>query len=175
MILGHPLNPDEWLKIKDMPEIPPYLEEIEIYTTMDRTLRGDLPKDTHLIEQDPEAALLGNDTEIPDDEADPDDDIFDLITQGKLLDQLKELHSIDGLPENVTLKEVPSLHDKMIADRLLPDLMIDDDVLLDVVVPREPLPLVDAGHRADVHPDNILPPGTRRRVHFEIKKFMSRL
>ena len=54
-------------------------------------------------------------------------------------------------------------------------LMIDDDVLPDVVVPREPLPLVDTGHHADVHPDNILPPGTRRRVHFEIKKFMSRL
>jgi hypothetical protein len=168
MILGHPLDPDEWLKIKDMPGLPPYLEEIEIYTGMDRTLRGNLPNDTHLIEQDPEAAILENNTEIPENEADPDDDIFELITQGKLLDQLKELHNIDGLPADVTLNEIPKLHEKMIADRVLPDLMLDDDVLPDVVAPREPLPLVDTGHGADVHPDNILPPGTRRRVQFDV-------
>ena len=177
MVLGHPLDPDEWVKIKDTGIIPEYLEDIELYTEMDRVTRGALPKDTHLLEQDQDP--MDNDTVHPGEEPDPDDDIFDQIKEGKLLDQLHELHNVQGLRPDTQLKDIPGLHKNLLVDQgNQPGQLIADinnapdfdeyDVGEVVGSPPSSPPAVVAGHGADVHPDNILPAGEKRRVRFRL-------
>ena len=176
-MLGDPLDPEKWENIKDSGQVPEYLKDIEIYTEKDRVTRQKLPVDTHLIETQKQNNQSNN-TESTGDEADLDeDDIFEEISQGELLTQLRELHN-NGLlnRENIELREVPVIHREMINNpeirginpaQIIDDVLPteEDDEVGEVVEERDQV-VVD--HRGDVHEDNILPEGARRRVRFRI-------
>jgi hypothetical protein len=174
LVLGHPINPELWETIAREGKVPEYLQDINLYEKPDRMLRGQLPIDTHLLETVPEP--LDINTVNPLDETETDDDIFDQMEEGHLLNQLRELHRDGDLnDDNLTLRQIPDYYQTIqnnivqpgrldIIDDVLPDDVDEDDpVDVDRVVRPE-----DDGHHADVHPSNILPEGTRRSVRFNL-------
>jgi len=95
LILGEEFGPDDFDKIKDSGVVPLYLADIEIDADTERTLRGNLPTDTHLILEETKE---GKSSETPPLEID-DESILHELNDSTLLRQITELHSAEKLTE----------------------------------------------------------------------------
>jgi Reverse transcriptase (RNA-dependent DNA polymerase)/RNase H-like domain found in reverse transcriptase/Integrase zinc binding domain/Integrase core domain len=85
LILGGPLDPDNWQELVNKDKIPDYLKDYELDFEPANITRSKIAKDTHLVEtQD----LDGNGL---------DDEDEDWSRLDPVISDLKELHSINGL------------------------------------------------------------------------------
>ena len=96
MILGSPMTPDIWDKIKDSDTVPAYLNNINIDFDDAQRLRGHLPDDSHVSEQDLAADVIANDEE--------DNEIFLDLSSG-FVDKLAYLHNTQNLTPDMNLKK----------------------------------------------------------------------
>jgi hypothetical protein len=87
LALGGPLDKDNWDEVLTKGNIPDYFKEYELDFEPANTLRGQLPEDTHLLQQENQE-LGGNQL---------DDDDEDWTRLDPVVSDLKELHDIGQL------------------------------------------------------------------------------
>jgi hypothetical protein len=96
-------NEDNWEQVFINKEIPQYFLDIPPDVEVGPVLRNQLPKDSHLIEQ-----------ELPKDVSIEQVDKEDIDLDSKIITQLNELHSHEKLiSPNIKLNDIPSLHKKL--------------------------------------------------------------
>ena len=151
MILGSPMTPEIWDKIKDSDTVPAYLNNIDIDFDDAQRLRGHLPDASHVLEQDLTADVIADEEE--------DNEIFSDLSSG-FVEKLAYLNNTQNLTADMNLNKVTPLLDKVFketgANNLVPPSIL---VSLAMELPRATLD--DAG---GINVANILP--NRLRVRF---------
>jgi hypothetical protein len=165
IILGEEINPELWETLKNSDILPVYLEQINTSTNMDRLMRGHvLPCDTHLLEQDAAELVQGGGGDEKEDQLEAEIDNFFIDTlESDLVEKLNVLHTNEQLTNpDLSFTQIPNEYEnfKNGVGTTLPPL---DDMDEENYIP----PLTANHNLADLHIDNILPAGTRRRVRFE--------
>ena len=151
MILGSPMTPDIWDKIKDSDTVPAYLNHIDIDFDNAQRLRGHLPDDSHVLELDLTADV------IADEEG--DNEIFSDLSSG-FVEKLAYLHNTQNLTADINLSKVTPLFDKVSKEpgaKILVPLSI-------LVSPATELPRATLDDAGGINVANILP--NRLRVRF---------
>jgi hypothetical protein len=178
-LLGDTFNSDNWDQILTNKEIPQYFLDVAPDVEVGPVLRNQIPKDTHLIEQEMRSDVSVN----TNDENDEDVDL-----ESNLMVQLNDLHKHEKLSSpNITLKDIPNLHNKLRKELLEAELneSLDtgplreqDNVLIapsttDIIESTSEI-AQDAQEtgplNADILLSNILPKGSKR-VRFAFPKF----
>ena len=98
------MTPDIWDKIKDSDTVPAYLNHIDIDFDDDQRLRGHLPDDSHVLEQDLTADVIADEEE--------DNEIFSDLNSG-FVEKLAYLHNTQNLTADMNLNKVTPLFDKV--------------------------------------------------------------
>ena len=156
LILGEEFGPDDFDKIKDSGVVPLYLADIEIDADTERTLRGNLPTDTHLILEETKE---GKSSETPPLEID-DESILHELNDSTLLRQITELHSAEKLTEaNLSIKDINRLHKSHETDL---NCDAEDEDLEEEPFNGAPSPKPTRIDPGGVNTRNILPEGTKR-------------
>ena len=102
-LLGDVFNEDNWEQVLVNKEIPQYFLDIPPDVEVGPVLRNQLPKDSHLIEQ--ELPKRVNIEQVEEEDIDFDSEI---------VTQLNELHSHEKLiSPNIKLNDIPNLHNKL--------------------------------------------------------------
>jgi hypothetical protein len=177
-LLGDVFNEDNWEQVFVNKEIPQYFLDIPPDVEVGPILRNQLPKDSHLIEQELPK-------EISIEQVEEEDIDFD----SEIVTQLNELHSHEKLiSPNIKLNDIPSLHKKL-QDEILEselnetlDTVPLNEVREDNAVGSSENEIVDSTDtininsqetsplNADILISNILPKGSKR-VCFAFPKF----
>jgi hypothetical protein len=178
-LLGDVFNEDNWEQVFVNKEIPQYFLDIPPDVEVGPVLRNQLPKDSHLIEQE---LPKGVDIEQVEEE--------DIDFDGEIVIQLNNLHSHEKLTSpNIKLHDIPSLHKKL-QDEILESELNEtlDTVPLNkerenIAVETPENEIVDYTKNkidinsqetgplnADILISNILPKGSKR-VRFAFPKF----
>ena len=152
LILGGPMNEKIWNQLKDTGQIPAYLNDITLEFQEDRQLRGYIPNDTHLLEKSDAEGDAREYLAVPEshpvlllDEIE-DETVLEAL-KDKCMDTLRNMHTNQELTdENLSLNTIEK---RMISDSSVP----------------EP---VRTRVMSSLDPQNILPEGTRQRVHFNV-------
>jgi hypothetical protein len=179
VLLGDAFNEDNWEQVFVNKEIPQYFLDIPPDVEVGPVLRNQLPKDSHLIEQE---LPTGVSIEQVEEE--------DIDLDSEIVTQLNYLHSHEKLiSPNIKLNDIPSLHKKLKEELLESEL----DETLDTVPLNEERDnivleateneIVDSTKNtidinsqetgplnADILISNILPKGSKR-VRFAFPKF----
>jgi hypothetical protein len=178
-LLGDVFNEDNWEQVFVNKEIPQYFLDIPPDVEVGPVLRNQLPKDSHLIEQELPKGV--NIERVEEEDIDLDDEI---------VIQLNNLHSHEKLTSpNIKLHDIPSLHKKL-QDEILESELNEtlDTVPLNeerenIAVETPENEIVDSTKNtininsqetgplnADILISNILPKGSKR-VRFAFPKF----
>jgi hypothetical protein len=191
MIMGDELDEEGWNKIRETGIIPLYLQDIEIQAELGRMTRGNVPKDTHMVQNGDNAPSEKND-ENPDPNPDPlddDTDELDELLSDVTYKNIQDLHKRGLLTEpNVTLKDIPRLiknyegmdnNLRTDPDTFDADLSAPIGEFIDDAVPKvrngggvrlEGAPRRTVEDPGGVSQDNILPSRLRRKVRFNLPK-----
>ena len=150
MILGSPMTPDIWDKIKDSDTVPAYLNNIDIDFGNAQRLRGHLPDDSHVLEHDLTADVITDEEE--------DNEIFLDLSSG-FVDKLAYLHNTQNLTADLNLNKITPLFDKV---SKAPDaqILMPPSIL---VSPATELPRATLDDAGGVNVANILPNHLRVR------------
>jgi hypothetical protein len=178
-LLGDVFNEENWEQIFVNKEIPQYFLDIPPDVEVGPVLRNQLPKDSHLIEQ-----------ELPKEVSIEQVEEEDIDFDSEIVTQLNDLHSHEKLiSPNIKLNDIPSLHKKLQEEILESELNetldtvplneerenIADDSLENEIAnsTRDTIGInsQEAGPlNADILISNILPKGSKR-VRFAFPKF----
>ena len=168
--MGEPFDENQWDKVMSNTLIPEYFLDIESIVREPPLLRGEIPTDSHLLEQDK--------TEQEEDQE--DDDELDL--DNDFVTKLNTLHEFSRLGSpNITINDVPGLFATLQENNLSNDADELANFEQNVIPPEpqnenmevgtmnalpRPLPLINPSH-AEISISNILPEG-QRRVRFNL-------
>ncbi len=160
--LGGEFTESTWNEIRKNKQVSNYLQDTELQHEPQIVTRQRLPSDTHALEQGgPEQ----NDTEI----ALEDTTLINDLEETEVLEHLKALHKKTLLtaPE-LSLSDINRLYRDSVSDEdptqianELPELEENTGDIEKSIQPSK-------NNFAEVHPDNILPEGTKRHVRFNL-------
>ncbi len=161
IVLGGEFNEKTWEEIKINENVPEYLKDTKIQHEPQIVTRQRLAEDTHALEQDGP----GHTNSEP---ALEDTTLINDLEESEVLEHLKALHEKTLLTEpDISLSDVNRLYRESVNDNVptlvaneLPD--IEDSVEKEVHTTNK--------NFAKVHPDNILPEGTKRHVRFNLPR-----
>jgi glutaredoxin-related protein len=173
-VLGETFSEKIWEEISKNKEIPNYFLNLESGQEVGPILRGKLPEDTHLLEQD--VSINFKDTAQDEESLDFESDV---------MNHLGELHKHTKLlSPNISLKDVPGLYRSLQEELLEKDIegIIENEPVLEVnsrdtipisqndSVPEAPEVTPSSNLNAEILIENILPKGSKR-VRFNFPKF----
>jgi hypothetical protein len=172
-ILGEPFNEQTWDEISKNKEIPNYFLNLDTGQEVGPILRGQIPEDTHLLEQSFSANL----------EPGPEEESFDL--ESDVMTKLGELHKNSKLlSPNINLKDVPNLYKELreeLLEKDIEDISENEPILQansrDIIPNSQNDSIPDTNEEtptnnlnAEILIENILPKGSKR-VRFNFPKF----
>jgi hypothetical protein len=159
LVLGGEFNEKTWEEMETNEKVSEYLKDTEIQHEPQIVTRQRLAEDTHALEQ---GGPGQNDTEPALD----DSTLINDLEETEILEHLKALHEKTLLTEpDISLRDINRLYRDSVNDETptlitneLPD--IEESVEEEVITANK--------NFARVHPDNILPEGTKRHVRFNL-------
>ena len=172
-ILGEPFDEQTWDEISKNKEIPNYFLNLDTGQEVGPILRGQIPEDTHLLEQSFSANL----------EPGPEEESFDL--ESDVMTKLGELHKNSKLlSPNINLKDVPNLYTELreeLLEKDIEDISENEPILQansrDIIPNSQNDSIPDTNEEtptnnlnAEILIENILPKGSKR-VRFNFPKF----
>jgi hypothetical protein len=159
LALGGEFTEKTWNEIQTNEKVSEYLKDTELQHEPQIVTRQRLAKDTHALEQEGPGQ---NDTET----ALEDTTLINDLEETEVLEHLKALHEKTLLTEpEISLRDVNRLYRDSIGDEN-PTLIANELPDLEENVEKEVQPANK--NFAHVHPDNILPEGTKRHVRFNL-------
>jgi hypothetical protein len=159
LVLGGEFNEKTWEEIQTNETVSEYLKDTEIQHEPQIVTRQRLAEDTHAVEQDGPGQ---NDTEPALD----DTTLINDLEETEVLEHLKALHEKTLLTEpDISLRDINRLYRDSVDDET-PTLIANELPDIEENVEEE----VHTANKnfARVHPDNILPEGTKRHVRFNL-------
>ncbi len=162
IVLGVEFTENTWNEIRRNEQVNDYLQDIELQHEPQIVTRQRLASDTHALEQ---GGPGQNDMEI----ALEDTTLINDLEETEVLEHLKALHEKTLLTEpELSLSDINRLYRNSISDEdptqianELPELEENMGNMEKEIQPSE-------NNFAEVHPDNILPEGTKRHVRFNL-------
>jgi hypothetical protein len=160
--LGGEFTENTWNEIRNNKQVHDYLQDTELQHEPQIVTRQRLATDTHALEQ-------GGPEQIDTGTVLDDTTLINDLEETELLEQLKTLHENTLLtaPE-LSISEVNRLYRDAINDEEptqiadeLPEFEENTEIREMEIIPSK-------NNFAEVHPDNILPEGTRRHVRFKL-------
>jgi hypothetical protein len=178
LIIGDTLNTERWEQIKESGIMPEYLHDIDLFEDKPMITRGTIPLDTHLMEQTSEIEKdrLERQDRIDLDIDEEINNLRDTINSDTLV-QLKGLHTAGKLiDDSITLEKISQLYNDMNLVSLNEDALLDElPEINEMEAEQKPeSPQIKVDHQGDVHTDNILPLGTKRRIRFNLPALVQR-
>jgi hypothetical protein len=159
LALGGEFTVKTWDEIQTNERVCEYLKDTELQHEPQIVTRQRLASDTHVLEQEGPGQ---NDTGT----ALEDTTLINDLEETEVLDHLKALHEKTLLTEpEISLRDVNRLYRDSIGDEI-PTLIADELPDLKENVEKTVQPANK--NFAEVHPDNILPEGTKRHVRFNL-------
>ncbi len=160
--LGGEFTENAWNEIKNNKLVHDYLHDTEIQQEPQIVTRQRLAMDTHALERggpgqhDTKTAL--DDTTLIND-----------LEETELLEHLKTLHekTLLTVPE-ISLSDINRLYRESVSDEIPTNIADELPELEENTESREIESTPSKSNIAEVHPDNILPEGTRRHVRFNL-------
>jgi hypothetical protein len=160
--LGGEFTENTWNEIKNDKRVHDYLQDTEIQQEPQIVTRQRLAMDTHALEQGEPGQ---NDTMTAPEDA----TLINDLEETELLEHLKTLHEKTLLTApDLSLSDINRIFRESVSDEVptnvaneLPDLEEHTEI-------REKENTPNRNNIAEVHPDNILPEGTRRHVRFNL-------
>jgi hypothetical protein len=157
--LGGEFTVNTWNEIRKNKQVCDYLQDTELQHEPQIVTRQRLASDTHALEQ---GGTEQNDTEI----ALEDTALINDLEETEVLEHLKALHEKTLLTEpEISLRDINRLYRDSISDEY-PTQIANELPEFEDNVEKEIQP--SKNNFAEVHPDNILPEGTRRHVRFNL-------
>jgi hypothetical protein len=160
--LGGEFTENTWNEIKNDKRVHDYLLDIEIPQEPQIVTRQRLAMDTHALEQGEPGQ---NDTmSAPEDAT-----LINDLEETELLEHLKTLHEKTLLTApDLSLNDINRIFRESVNDEVPTNVADELPELEEHTEIREKETTPNRNNIAEVHPDNILPEGTRRHVRFNL-------
>jgi uncharacterized protein YeeX (DUF496 family) len=160
--LGGEFNEKTWNEIKNDKRVHDYLKDTEIQQEPQIVTRQRLASDTHALEEEEPGH---NNTMIAPEDA----SLINDLEETELLEHLRTLHEKTLLTSpDISLGDINRIFREHVNDDFATD-VADELPELDVAdATNEKEVTINKSNFAEVHPDNILPEGTKRHVRFNL-------
>jgi hypothetical protein len=160
--LGGEFNEITWNEIKNDKKVHDYLQDTEIQHEPQIVTRQRLASDTHALEQEEPGQ---NNTMIAPEDA----SLINDLEETELLEHLKTLHEKTLLTSpDISLSDINRIYREHINDDFATNVADELPELIEEENTGEKDAPANKDTFADVHPDNILPEGTKRHVRFNL-------
>jgi hypothetical protein len=160
--LGGEFTENTWNEIKNDKRVHDYLQDTEIQQEPQIVTRQRLARDTHALEQ-------GGPEQKDTMTALEDTSLINDLEETELLEHLKTLHekTLLTVPE-ISLSDINRLYRESVSDKIPTNIADELPELEENPISKEMNTKHSKRNFAEVHPDNILPDGTRRHVRFNL-------
>jgi hypothetical protein len=160
--LGGEFTENTWNEIKNNKQVHDYLQDTELQHEPQIVTRQRLAMDTHALEQ---GGPGQNDTKT----ALEDTTLINDLEETEILEHLKTLHEKTLLTvPDISLSDINRLYRDSVSDEVPTHIANELPELEDDTVHIDNTTQPPKNNYMEVHPDNILPEGTRRHVRFNL-------
>jgi hypothetical protein len=160
--LGGEFNEETWNEIRNDKRVHDYLKDTEIQQEPQIVTRQRLASDTHALEQ--EEPGQDNTMIAPEDAS-----LINDLEETELLEHLKTLHEKTLLTTpDISLSDINRIFREQVNDDFATDVADELPELVEEADTGEKEVTTNRNNSAEVHPDNILPEGTKRHVRFNL-------
>jgi alpha-glucosidase (family GH31 glycosyl hydrolase) len=160
--LGSEFNETTWNEIRNDKRVHDYLKDTEIQQEPQIVTRQRLASDKHALEQ--EEPGQDNTMIAPEDAS-----LINDLEETELLEHLKTLHEKTLLTApDISLSDINRIFREKVNDDFATDVADELPELDEQENTDEKEVTTNRNNSAEVHPDNILPEGTKRHVRFNL-------